>query len=122
MELLIYLALFYIGFALGKSYMTLKLLRTLKQVADESGVDLDNELEKIKNKKSVNQVHALEVEKINDTFYLFDRINNDFVCQGSSIEELAKLSKDYKNINVATVLHGEKVFMFVNGSSKEYTT
>lgn len=121
MELLTYLALVYLGFIIGQAYMTVKFSRVLKEVAKKEGIDLDRELSKIETVKLANQIHALEVEKINDMFYLFDRTNKDFICQGSSIEELAKLSKEYKNINVATVLHGDKVFMFINGASKEYT-
>lgn len=122
MEILLYLGLIFLGFSLGQAYTALKLSRLLKQVAEEEGIDLDKEIENVKEKKKqIHQVHKLEVEKINDVLYLFDRDNRDFVCQGSSIEELAKLAKEYKNIVVATVVHGDKVFMFVNGASKEYT-
>ena len=121
MELLIYLALIFLGFSLGQAYTTLKLTRLLKKVAEEEGIDLEKEIEATKKKQEqVHQIYNLEVEKINDMLYLFDRNNKDFVCQGNSLEELAKLAKEYKNIVVATVVHGDKVFMFVNGASKEY--
>jgi len=121
MELLIYLALVFLGFTLGQAYMTFKVARLLKKVAEEEGIDLDKEIQIVKNKnEQVHQIYNLEVERINDMLYLFDKNNRDFVCQGKSVEELAKLAKEYKNIIVATVIHDDKVFMFVNGASKEY--
>lgn len=122
LELLFYLSFVGIGFFLGQAYMALKVSRLLKKVAEEEGIDLEKEIKNAEEKKTVNhEIYNLEVERINDVLYLFDKNNKDFVCQGSSIEELAKLSKEYKNIIVATVVHEGKVFMFINGASKEYS-
>ena len=62
----------------------------------------------------------VEVEEIDNVLYLYERDSHDFICQASSIEELAIKAKDYKNVMLATVIHDNKVFMFHNGNAKEY--
>jgi len=63
-----------------------------------------------------SDVHKLKVEKIESILYLYDDENN-FICQANTLDELAKLSHQHKNINYAAVIHNDKVFTFVNGVS-----
>jgi hypothetical protein len=58
------------------------------------------------------------VEKSNNILYLYNREDETFVCQGSSLEELAVLAKEYKNIKYAAVLHDDDVVAFVDGKIK----
>lgn len=115
--LLIFLSGF-TGYMIGYLSTIWKLRGLIKDVAKSEGIDLNDDFT-IKEKKIV-EVYKLEIEEINQVLYLFDRETKDFVCQGSSIDELAKLSNDYKNITMATVAYKNKVFMFVNGHAKEY--
>ena len=115
MEILPYFVILGIGYILGK-VLTLYRIRSLfKQV------DVEKALAKYNPEAPAVEVYKLEVQEIENMLYLFHRESSDFVCQGATIEELAKLAKDYKNILVATVLHEDRVFMFVNGKSKEFT-
>ena len=59
------------------------------------------------------------VEKHGDILYLFDNDSDEFICQGSSVQELAKLAKELKNVSVAAVKHGDKIFAFKDGESVE---
>ena len=120
MEIVPYLVALGIGYVLGKAYTLYRLRALIKTLAKEQGIDIDKELAKYHSNTPVVEVHLLEVQEIENTLYLFDRESKDFVCQGATLEELAKLAKDYKNILVATVLHHDRVFMFVNGNSKEF--
>lgn len=122
MDILIILALIFFGFTLGELYSQFKFMRILKKMAMDEGIDIDEEIEKRKNlaEEMVNQVARLEVEEHNNVLYLYHRETHDFVCQGKSLEELATLAQQYKNIANAVVLHNDKVFMFMNGTSKEY--
>lgn len=119
MELIFILLIFVLGFGLGNIYASFKFVRALKDAAEAAGIDLDKELEKKENPEKT--VHKLAVEKHGDVLYLFDREQDNFICQGSSVQELAQLAKKYKNIVMATAIYNDKVFMFQNGHSKEYT-
>jgi hypothetical protein len=118
MELLLTLLLaVFIGYLIGHVSTIWKLRQLIQEAATAEGIDLD---EVTLEKDNIVEVYKLEVEEIDSTLYLFERETKDFVCQGSTVEELAKLSKDYKNIMMATVVHQNKVFMFVNGNSREF--
>ena len=98
----------------------MKIGNIIREAADNAGIDLEEELERRKQKLA-NPVKKLEVEQINDILYLYERDTNDFICQANSMEDLAKLANEYKNIALATVIHDNKVFMFSHGVAKEYT-
>jgi len=123
MELLILFAIIVIAFQLGKHYGYYKIVKIMKEVAEEQGVDLERELgimqvrEEEKNKPE--KVHKLQVEQHGELLYLFDKESDNFICQGSSVQELCDLAKKNKNVNLAAVLHGEKVFTFKDGISVE---
>lgn len=113
---------FIAGFVVGEGIVLYKLRHTIRNIAEGHGIDVDKELEKMDQEQSIIvQIHRLEVEQINNILYLYDRTTDDFVCQADNIDELAKLSKSYKNIKVATVVHNDKVFIFNDGIAEEYT-
>ena len=119
---IIALVLLVFGFVCGKIYTEFKIASLLKDALEQNGVDIDAEIEKLERKQEekVSRVRKLIVEKHNDMLYLYDRENHDFVCQGKNLDELAELSKKYKNIAGAVVLHDDRVFMFMDGLSKEF--
>jgi hypothetical protein len=122
MELLILFAIVVIAFQLGKHYGYYKIVKLMKEVAEEQGLDLERELGIIKAREEQNQadtVHKLQVEQHGDLLYLFDKESDSFICQGSSVQELCDLAKKQKNVNLAAVLHGDKVFAFKDGISTE---
>ena len=115
MELLF--VVFLIGFAAGYAWASFKFVKALKDAAEEAGINLEKELTKSQPPK--NAVYKLVVEQHGDMLYLFDKEKDSFICQGSSVQELAKLAKQYKNIMYAAVLYGDKVFQFKDGESTE---
>ena len=54
-------------------------------------------------------------KKSNVQHYHTEEADGTFVCQGNSIEELAKLTLEIKKINKAVVLHDKSIFIFDNG-------
>lgn len=121
--------IFYLGYITGSSVTYFKIHRMFRKFAESLGIDIDQELAKIKNKQERNStgtvkyiVHALETEVHGDTIYLFDKEKNDFICQAKSIEECAQLAKEFKKINDAVVIHGDKVFVFNDGKIIEKST
>jgi hypothetical protein len=120
---IILLIVFVLAFQLGKHYGYYKIVKTMKEVADEQGIDLEKELglvvEQENKKAKVFVVPKLNVEQHGEMLYLFDVDTDNFICQGSSVQELAKLAKELKNVSVAAVKHGDKIFAFKDGQSVE---
>lgn len=110
-EIIVILAL---GYFIGHVHTLFKIKKLLLDVAEEAGIDMEEE------KKPESKVKKLEVERIDNMLYLYERDTHDFICQATTLDDLAKFAQQYKNINFATVIHDQKVFMFVNGNSKEY--
>ena len=113
---------FYCAFKLGEMYGHWIAYKALTEFLKDKGINLDKEVEKEIDTPTIKvKVYKLETHEENNMLYLFNRDTNAFICQAPTIEELAKLAKDYKNITAASVLHGKKVFMFMDGNAKEYT-
>jgi hypothetical protein len=96
-----------IGYQLGK-------VITILRVHD----DIVSMVLKDSSTESSDQVYKLRIETIESMLYLYDDENN-FICQANTLDELAKLSQQYNNIDYAAVIHNDKVFKFVNGSVTE---
>lgn len=116
MELLIALV---VGYFIGKAHAYYTLARAFRDIAEENGIDLEKDWLNVKDEDKVTQVYKLKVETHGDMLYLFDKDTDSFVCQGSTVQELATLAQKHKNIAYAAVLHGDKVFTFQDGKSLE---
>jgi hypothetical protein len=103
------LASAYIIFKMGEIYGYWTLAKTIHTL------EIAEELE-----DPEPEIHKLHTEQINDILYLYNHDTKDFVCQASTMEELAKLAKEYKNIHLAAVVHNKKLFLFSNGTVKEH--
>lgn len=122
MELLLLLLVIVIAFQAGKHWGYYKIVSLMKQVAEEQGIDLEKELGIVKEQEEDNNkpaVYKLEVETHGNVLYLFDKETDQFICQGSSVQELATLAKEYKNVLYAAVKYDDKVFAFKDGKSTE---
>jgi hypothetical protein len=116
LELIILGLVFWLGYQTGFAILSHRLRHLLYKEAKKQGIVIpyqDNVLE-----VQHPTVSQLMVEKANDILYLYNREDDSFVCQASSIEELAKLAKEYKNIKYAAVLHDDDVVAFVDGKIK----
>ena len=123
METLFIILALIVGFLLGEFVALFRLRKIMMRVAELQGIDIEAELEKLEQgeeEKPEVSIHRLEVEQVNDILYLYDRTDDRFICQGPTIDELATLSKTYKNINAATVIHDKKLFIFSDGVAHEY--
>ena len=63
-------------------------------------------------------IFKLWVERSQDILYLYDYEENTFVCQAKTVDELAKLALEYKNIKYAAVIMDDKPLVFVDGVVK----
>ena len=101
MTLLDIILILALGWVMGEFYTMYKLHKNIQSM--------------IIKKPIKSNVYKLETELVDDIILLYDRETNDFICQGNSLEQLAKLSKEYKKIEYASVKHGEYFVAFIEG-------
>lgn len=111
MELLVLIIAIFIAYQIGVSVTAYKLRHLIFKEAKARGIKVETVLDE----NTHPMIHTCWVEKINDTFYLYDAQKNEFICQASTIDDLAELALKYKNIKVATVLFEDIKFLFKNG-------
>ena len=114
LEIIIVGFIFWMGYQVGMSVTAYRLRDLVYREAKRRGlikeIDLDLEEELT--------VVQLFVEKANNILYLYDKDDNTFVCQGSTLQELATLAKKYKNIKYAAVMIDKDIYAFVDGTVK----
>jgi hypothetical protein len=113
LELIIIGFIFWLGYQVGMNVTAYRLRYLVYKEAKRRG--LINEIDEDLEEPTVMQ---LFVEKANNTLYLYDKCDNTFVCQGSTLEELATLAKKYKNIDYAAVMIDKEIYAFVDGTVK----
>jgi hypothetical protein len=121
LELILSIASAFIaGYFVGEFVTILRTRSLILKLAAIAGIDIRQLIEEAKNNKDVKAValRKLQVETHHDILYLFDSESDVFICQGSTIEDLAKQAKEHKNIIEALVTYGNKQFVFSNGESK----
>jgi len=96
--------IFALGFIIGSSWTK----HRIKKELIEHGILKD------KNTKTEN-VPKLITEIHNNMIYVFEKGTDTFVCQGNSIEELAKKIFKQNQIQVAIVEHDSSILMFNEG-------
>ena len=117
LELIILVFVFWLGYQVGQIVLSYQLRDIIRKEAIRNGLDVDREFN-IKVKNDASKVSKLWVEKIHDILYLYEDDKQTFICQGSTIEELATLALKYKNIKYASVINGDDVYAFINGDVK----
>lgn len=116
-ELLIFIVGGYLGYQLGQIILAWRLKDILVKEAKNQGIDISIIEDEEPKRPTVSQ---LFIERANNVLYLYDRDASAFICQGSTLEELAKLAKQYKNIKYAAVMDEQTndVVAFVDGEVK----
>jgi len=107
MTLLDIILILALGWVMGEFYTIYKLRKNLRSV-----IIIQEEVPR-------PNVFKLETEEVDNTILLYDRDTNDFICQGTSLEQLAQLSREYKKIEYATVKHGDYFVAFIEGKVTE---
>jgi hypothetical protein len=115
-QLLLYIMMFAIGYFVG-------VFRTVQYFVKNKKVDLDSIIDNDTDNDTIEEVdtdtRTLTVEYIGDTYYLYDIVTSEFICQGKSMNELMSLAKKYKDIRVAVVMFGNKMYVFQDGILKD---
>lgn len=116
LELIIIAFIFWLGYNAGQMVLSWQLRDIIRAEARKEGIKVDDEYNVTGDNKP--KVAQLIVEKTNDILYLYERDTDDFVCQGSTLAELATLAQKYKNIKYAAVMIDEEIYAFVDGVVK----
>jgi hypothetical protein len=113
-ELLIFIVGLFIGYHVGYSVLIWRIKDLIIKEAKNEGMDVSMFEEE---EKPTNTVSQLFVERSNNVLYLYDKEANSFICQASTLEDLARLAKEYKNIKYAAVMdeQADIVVAFVDG-------
>jgi hypothetical protein len=114
-QLLLYLVFGILGYFVG-------VFRTVQYFVKNKKLDLDTIINENKSEEldeTVFQTYTLEIEKIGDTLYLYDKDTSEFICQGKSVHELMVLAKKFKNIQYALAFTKDTVYTFYDGTLKE---
>ena len=114
LEIIIIGFVFWVGYQVGMSVTAYRLRDLVYREAKRRG--LIKELDIVLEETPI--VAQLIVEKSNDILYLYTRDDNTFVCQGSTLEEIASLAKKYNNIRYAAVTIDKEIYAFVDGTVK----
>lgn len=117
LELLILVFVAYTAYNIGVSVTAWRLRDIIIKEAKKEGIVVDNEYNIIETEENKPKVSKLWIEKVHDILYLYDT-EDTFICQANTVEELAKLALKYKDIKYASVLNGDDVYAFINGTVK----
>lgn len=118
LDFLFLLVIFYCGYIVGEHVMAWKLRHVVLDAARREGFTVSDDF--IMEDPDKPKVSKLYIEKEKDILYLYDHEEEAFVCQACTVEELAKLALEHKNIKYAAVLDGDNTFMFVDGIVKQH--
>ena len=110
--------LLFVGFVIGEGVTLYKLRHFIMEAAKDHGITIIDDEES--EDKLIHDI-KLHTEKINDMLYLYTHADHNFICQAKTLDELAILSKEYKNITKAVVVHEESEIMFIDGLVKQHS-
>lgn len=118
LELIIIGFIFWAGYQSGGAVTSYRLRHLIYKEAKRLGLTSKADQVLFDDSEETPDVLQLVVEKANNILYLYERGTDNFICQGSTIDELATLAQKYKNVKYAAVMYGEQVYAFVNGTVK----
>lgn len=95
---------FALGFFIGSMWMKNRIKKEL----------IEHGIIKYKDSKS-EKVTKLITEIHHNVIYVFEKGTDTFVCQGRSIDELAKKIFKQNQIHIAIVEHDSSILMFIEG-------
>jgi len=114
-DILYTLAIFYAGYKLAELVHLVKLKLTLEKLLDSRGLSIDDVIATPEN----FEITVLEVEEVGDIKLLYDKEDNEFICQGTTLEELAVKFNERKKQSLGALQHNNVNVYFVNGKVKD---
>ena len=118
MELIDLLLAFSVGWYAGQMYLSWQIKKKMDKVCESLGIDINKyKFEDITEIK-VNRVPNMFTEYEGNSVYLYNKDSGNFVCQGSSLEDLARIvNKEY---TAAIVFDKEQKIIFHDGKIQPF--
>jgi hypothetical protein len=123
MELLFVLSIFASGWVCGQFFMTYKLRRAIKKIAEENGMTLEEIVEMFDQANGLEtrviKVPNFFTEVADNSILLYNKDTGRFMGQAKTIEELAEHIYKFEKVKFALVNHESKQFWFVEGKIRD---
>lgn len=115
-EILILAGFMYFAFNMGRAYQLFDMRRTIRRIATENNVNLDDLLNAATNEElEQKNIVLIKTEVVDDTILLYNITTNEFLGQAKTIEEAAKVFNERKKNATGAVMHNNDEFFFVDG-------
>ncbi len=119
MEVLVFFQIFLAGWVSCHFYMAWKLRQSLKKVAEENDMTLDELAESFLGMQGiqtkVTKVPNLFTETNGNSILLYNKDTGDFIGQANTVQELAENLYKYDKVKFALVKHNDQHYWFVEG-------
>lgn len=119
MEVLALLQAFLAGWVSCHFYIAWKMRQSLKKVAEENGMTLDELADTFLQSQGVRsqviKVPNYFTEINGSSILLYNKDTGEFIGQANTVEELAENLFKYDKVPFALVNHSDKKFWFVEG-------
>ena len=115
MDILFILLLVYLGWQLHSFYITWKVMNVVKKLVAKQPV--------FKNEDGVIETVAehIQVDVVQEQgIYLVYDEDKNFICQGSTLEEVAKIFRDRTNNGLGEFRMNDKINCFFNGEHYDH--
>jgi hypothetical protein len=110
-EVLYIVLVFYLGWKLSELYQLIKVKYAVERLLEARGLTLDEAVEAPED----FTILILEIEEVGDIKLLYDKEDNEFICQANTIEELAIRFNEQKKKSLGALMHNNNKLYFVNG-------
>lgn len=115
-EVLILAGFMYFVFNMGRAYQLFEIRRTIRKIAEENKVNLDDLLNAATHKElEERDIVLVKTEVIDDTILLYNISTNEFLGQAKTIEEAAKVFNERKKNVTGAVVYNNDEFFFIDG-------
>jgi len=112
-DLLFLIVVFYLGWTFGKAYQMVVIRETLKRLSKHGSTTVDELIEDEEEKKM--EIILLQSEEIDNTILIYDVLTNEFICQGSTLEEAAQKFYERKQNVVGALVYNDNELVFKDG-------
>jgi hypothetical protein len=106
MDYLIIAGLIIVAFFIGRIYQAVKIVDILVRA---------HLAEELNERATSLEVFKLEIEEHQGTKFLYDSTAQEFICQGSTLEDLAKLFNERKQKSLGMLEYDNTSVYFIDG-------
>jgi hypothetical protein len=105
MDYLIVAGLIIVAFFIGRIYQAFKIVDILVQA----------HIDEVSERATSLEIFKLEIEEHQGTKFLYDSDAQEFICQGSTLEDLAKLFNERKQKSLGMLEYDNTSVYFIDG-------